>query len=93
MESYIRLLVHHPEEAKAIVKKRLNYDDSYISSVWPQHRFRLSLDQALIIAMKDEAQWMMNNQLTSERTIPDFANYIYTDGLKAIKPEAVSIVR
>jgi NitT/TauT family transport system substrate-binding protein len=43
--------------------------------------------------MKDEAQWMINNNLTSEATIPDFVNYLYTDGLKAIRPEAVKIVR
>jgi NitT/TauT family transport system substrate-binding protein len=86
-------LVRHPDEAKTIVQKRLNYDDSYIASIWPQHQFTLSLDQTLIVAMKDEAQWMINNNLTSEKTIPDFMNYIYIDGLKAVKPEAVSIIR
>ena len=86
-------LVHHPDEAKAIVRKRLNYDDSYMARIWPQHRFSLSLDQTLIVAMKDEAQWMINNHLTSEKTIPDFVNYLYTDGLKAIRPEAVKIIR
>ena len=86
-------LVRHPDESKAIVQKHLNYDDSYISSVWPQHRFSLSLDQTLIVAMKDEAQWMINNNLTSEKTLPEFADYIYLDGLKAVKPEVVNIIR
>jgi len=86
-------LVRYPDEAKAIVRKRLNYEGSYISSVWPQHQFTLFLDQTLIVAMKDEAQWMINNKLTGEETLPDFVNYIYVDGLKAIKPEAVNIIR
>ena len=89
-------LLRHPDEAKAIVQRlqrRLNYDDSYIASVWPQHQFTLSLDQTLIVAMKDEAQWMINNNLTSEKEIPDFVNYIYIDGLKTVKPEAVNIIR
>jgi NitT/TauT family transport system substrate-binding protein len=86
-------LVRHPDEAKTIVQERLNYEDSYISSVWPQHHFTLSLNQTLIVAMKDEAQWMINNNLTSEKTIPDFVNFIYFDGLKAVKPEAVTIIR
>lgn len=84
-------LLRHPGEAKAIVKERLNYDDSYIAAVWPQHNFVLSLDLTLIIAMKDEAQWLINNNLTQEKAIPDFAATIYLDGLKAVKPEAVSI--
>jgi NitT/TauT family transport system substrate-binding protein len=86
-------LVRHPDEAKAIVRKRLNYDDSYIASVWPGHQFTLSLDQTLIVAMKDEAQWMINSNLTNEKTMPDFMDYIYVDGLKAVKPEAVNIIR
>ncbi len=86
-------LVHHPEEAKAIVRKRLKYDDSYMARIWPQHRFSLSLDQTLIVAMKDEAQWMIKNNLTAEKAIPDFTHYIHLDGMKAVKPEAVSIIR
>ena len=86
-------LVRHPDEAKEIVRKRLNYDNSYVASIWPQHHFSLSLDQTLIVAMKDEAQWMINNNLTNEKTIPDFTSNVYIDGLKAIKPEAVNIIR
>jgi NitT/TauT family transport system substrate-binding protein len=86
-------LVRYPDEAKAIVQRRLNYDGSYISSVWPQHQFSLFLDQTLIVAMKDEAQWMIESNLTSEKTLPDFMNYIYVDALRAVKPEAVNIIR
>ncbi len=83
----------HPEEAKAVVKKRLGYDDAYIAKAWRENLFSLSLDQALVAAMEDEARWMINNGLTSEKRVPDFMNYIYLDGLKAIKPEAVNIIR
>ena len=76
-----------------MVAKRLHRDDSYVARVWPQFRFCLTLDQRLIVAMKDEARWMINNNLTNERTIPDFADYLYVDGLKAAKPDAVSIIR
>ncbi len=31
--------------------------------------------------------------LTNEKQIPDFLNYIYEDDLKAVKPEAVNIIR
>jgi hypothetical protein len=43
--------------------------------------------------LEDEARWMIKNNLTREKQIPDFMNYIYVDGLKAVKPEAVSIIR
>jgi NitT/TauT family transport system substrate-binding protein len=43
--------------------------------------------------MEDEARWMIKNNLTTEKTVPDFLDYIYVDGLEAVKPEVVSIVR
>jgi NitT/TauT family transport system substrate-binding protein len=43
--------------------------------------------------MEDEARWMIKNNLTREKQPLDFVNYLYVDGLKAIKPEAVNIIR
>ncbi len=43
--------------------------------------------------MEDEGRWMINNNLTPEKQIPNFLDYIFMDGLKAIKPEAVNIIR
>jgi NitT/TauT family transport system substrate-binding protein len=83
----------HPEETKAVVKKRLGYDDAYIAKVWKDNLFSLSLDHSLVAAMEDEARWMITNQLTAEKNVPDFLDYIDLDGLKAIKPEAVKVIR
>jgi NitT/TauT family transport system substrate-binding protein len=43
--------------------------------------------------MEDEARWMIRNGLTSGNEIPDFLNFIYEDGLKAVMPERVTIIR
>jgi NitT/TauT family transport system substrate-binding protein len=86
-------LTSNPAAAKAIVRKRLNYDDIFTETIWSENQFSVSLDQSLILAMEDEARWMIKNNLTTEKHIPDFTNYIYLDGLKAIKPEAVNIIR
>ena len=58
----------------------------------PENRFSLSIDQSLILAMEDEARWMISNKLTGEKQVPNFLDYIWDDGLKAIKPEAVNII-
>lgn len=82
---------NHPEESKAIIQKQRNYDDTYIATTWSNTQFYLSLDQSLIIAMEDEARWMIYNNLTDMKTSPDFRNYIYTKGLEEIEPESVNI--
>ncbi len=89
-EEYI---IRSPAEAKAIVQERLNLDAAYMETVWSQNQFSLSLDQSLILAMEDEARWMIRNNLTSEKAVPNFMDYIYVDGLEAVKPESVNIIR
>jgi NitT/TauT family transport system substrate-binding protein len=83
----------HPAEANAIVQKWLNLDAEYMDTVWRQNQFSLSLDQSLITAMEDEARWMISNNLTTEKQVPNFLDYIHEDGLRAIKPESVNIIR
>jgi len=83
----------NPAKAKAIVQKQLNLDTEYMETVWSQNKFSLSLDQSLVLAMEDEARWMMNNKVTTETAMPDFNDYIYEDGLKAVNPDAVNIIR
>lgn len=87
-EDYV---ARHPDEVKALVQKRLQYDDAYMNAIWTEHRFSLSLDQSLIITMEDETRWMISNNLTNEKTVPNYLDFIYADSLKSVKPGAVSI--
>jgi NitT/TauT family transport system substrate-binding protein len=89
-EDYI---IQHPQEARAIARRKLNVASDYMDKIWSRNRFALSLDQSLITAMEDEARWMMGNRLTSESKVPNFLDYIYEDGLKAVTPEAVNVIR
>ena len=88
-EEYI---VQHPSEAKAILQRRYHYSDEYVARVWPEHQFSLSLDQSLITAMEDEGRWMIANNMTNASNIPDLRNYIYKDGLEAVRPSSVNII-
>jgi NitT/TauT family transport system substrate-binding protein len=84
---------NHPAEAKVIVQKRLNLSDDYIEAMWPRNQFSLSLDQSLVLAMEDEARWMIANNMTNATAVPDFGRYIYTKGLDSVKPGSVNIIR
>lgn len=84
--------IAHPAEAKSIIQKRLNLDPGYMGIVWKQNQFSLTLDHSLIAAMEDEARWMIANNLTDERKVPDFRKHIYTKGLDEIKPGSVMII-
>jgi ABC-type nitrate/sulfonate/bicarbonate transport system substrate-binding protein len=79
--------------AKEIVRKHLSYSKSYMDTIWPQYNFAISLDQSLIIAMEDEARWLIDENMTSQKTVPNFLDYINESGLKAARPASVTIIR
>ena len=93
MKQAEEFIIKRPDEAKDILRKKLNFSDEEIARVWSENQFYLSLDQSLILAMEDEARWIVKNNLTTEKTVPNFSDYIYEAGLKAFKPEAVNIIR
>jgi len=83
----------HPAESRAIVQDRLNLDAGYMNTVWEQNRFSLTLDQSLVLAMEDEARWMIANNLTTLAAVPDFRRYIYPETLESVRPGSVHIIR
>jgi NitT/TauT family transport system substrate-binding protein len=84
-----KFIFDNPEQAQTIVADRLNFSSADLA--WNEHRFALSLDLPLLTAMRDEAQWLINNDLTNQTQVPDFNNHIYTDALKVVKPDSVTI--
>lgn len=84
--------INHVAQAQAIAQKRLNITDSAISAKWSNHQFSLSLDQSLIVAMQDEARWLISNNLTNATVVPNFIDYVYVDGLRSVKPGALNII-
>lgn len=86
-------LLTHPDEARTIVQEKLGLEGEYLAGTWSLHEFSLSLDVSLVIALNDEARWLIENGLVAETTVPDFTDYVYLEGLAAVKPEAVNISR
>ena len=89
-EEYLK---KNPTEGKAIIMNRLHLDQAYFNQIWPKNKFGVSLDQELLIAMEDQARWRIENKLTDKAKVPNYLDFIYLDGLKNVKPEAVSIIK
>jgi ABC-type nitrate/sulfonate/bicarbonate transport system substrate-binding protein len=83
----------HPEEARHLVAEFIKADKTILQEIWNSYNFRVILDQALLVDLEDQTRWAINNKLTSRRDMPNYLDYIYMDGLQAVKPEAVRIIR
>lgn len=85
-------VISNPDESQAILRDRLGYTESYMNEIWPEHQLVLTLDQSLIVAMEDQARWLIENNIIDEREVPDFTEYLYLDGLNEANPSAVRVI-
>jgi NitT/TauT family transport system substrate-binding protein len=55
-------------------------------------RYELILDQGLLLAMEDQARWMMGNKLTYQTKVPNYLDYIDAEALLKVDSKAVRLV-
>ena len=84
---------NNPAETQQIVAKFSGIEPGILSSIWADLNFDLTLNQSLILVLEDESRWAIKNGLTSARSIPNYLDFIYIDGLCSVKPGAVRILR
>jgi sulfonate transport system substrate-binding protein len=83
----------NPAAAQKIVSDFSGIEIAILRDTWPNANFTINLDQSLLLALEDESRWAVNSGLTTTRNVPNYLDYIYFDGLTAVKPEAVRILR
>ena len=83
----------NPAEAQRLVADFNGIDPDTLEHIWSFSTFRVTLDQALVLALEDESRWAIQNRLTSRKTIPNYLDFMHLDGLHSVKPDAVGILR
>jgi ABC-type nitrate/sulfonate/bicarbonate transport system substrate-binding protein len=85
-------IAEHPDEARSITAKAVGVDTTTIKAMWNDYRMSVMLDQSLLLSLEDEARWMRASESTRQPGIPNFLEYVYTGGLRAVRPANVRIV-
>ena len=89
-EDYIN---DNSEEAKEFVMDRFDYELDYMDYSWPKQEYAVTLPQAMLILLEDQARWRIEQGLTDATEVPNYLDFIYLDALEEVKPEAVTIIR
>ena len=89
-ESLIRT---DPARARQALVRRLALDERYLAAVWPKHTLGLSLDQALLVAMEDQARWAITRGPAPGTRSPNYLESLSPEPLVAVRPEAVTLYR
>jgi len=86
-------ILKYPDEARAITAKMIGTESLYLDKEWEGYNFTAALNQSLIVNLEDQARWMIMKEPGRAGKTVNFMDFIYTDGLKAVLPEAVKVVR
>lgn len=88
-----RFIQERPDEAKAILRARLDVDQAFVDWAWQGLSYRLGIDQSLITLMESEARWAIREGHVTGRMPPDITTLLHTVPLKRVNPAAVRIER
>lgn len=83
----------HSEEARTLESQFAAIDPNIINQIWNDLTLRVTITQSLLVDFEDQTRWVLKNNLSTGSTMPNYLDYIYVDGLNAVNPDAVRIVR
>lgn len=87
-ENFLR---ENPEEAMAIIARRLNISPHSFTDRWLMFLYQLSLDQSLLVRLEDEARWAISSKLVQQADVPNYLTILNSDFLQEVRPETVTI--
>ncbi len=82
----------HPEEVQRIMDAKLRLRPGDAQLVLAKSALKVRLDQGLLTLMEAEAQWMIRNNLTPKKEMPNYLDMIDLKPLEAVKPDAVGVI-
>ncbi|MBV8659999.1 MAG: NrtA/SsuA/CpmA family ABC transporter substrate-binding protein [Burkholderiales bacterium] len=82
----------HPDDARLLVATTYHLDPDTLKASWPDFRFRVSLDQALLTALEDETRWAAKNRLAARSDMPNYLDHLYLDAMQATFPKAITVI-
>lgn len=81
---------NNPAPAQEIVAKRVGADLELVKNIWRAFIFEITLEQSIIVALEDEAQWAIDIGV-EKKPMPNYLKFIDYRSLNDIKPETVNL--
>ncbi|MFN4329383.1 MAG: ABC transporter substrate-binding protein [Limnobacter sp.] len=81
-----------PDYARSLMSKRYGLSPDLVAQLFPNYRFRLSMNQSLIRTMSDQVRWAKREGVVPAlAVVPDFYEVLETAPLRAVNPKAVNV--
>ena len=82
-----------PAAAQAVIARRLGVAPAMVQAEWPWTDFRVTLPQAVVLVLENEARWAVRTGGMNVGLAPDYLALIDRSILEQVQPEGVTIIR
>jgi NitT/TauT family transport system substrate-binding protein len=87
-----RFISEQPTETRALTSKYIGTNSPFLEKEWKNYHFMAVLDQSLVLNLEDQARWIVKTESDRTRKTPNILDFTYVEALRAVQPDAVSIV-
>ena len=84
-------IIEHPDQALEITANHVHIDKSALAAPWKGYNFKVTLSQSVLVSLQDQARWANRRKGLSDKTIPNFLDVFYLEGLKSVDPTLVTV--
>ena len=82
---------NHKDEAVSLLAHELGLLDNQVRLTIEEIDLAVSLNQPSLRILADETRWLTDVK-SLDKEVPNFLDFIWMDGLKTVRPEAVTII-
>jgi ABC-type nitrate/sulfonate/bicarbonate transport system substrate-binding protein len=100
MKGFVRALIRaetfmkmNPEKALTLIAEYTKSEESSLKAMLDLFRFKVSLDQSLLMVLEDESRWAMRIRPAEYKAMPAYLDFIYAEALTSVAPDRVRLVR
>lgn len=84
----------NPTQAKKDVAQGFSIDEAVVEEAWKHQELQVTLTQSLLSMLDEEARWAKQSKLVdSTWAVPNYLEALYLDGLTAVHPAGVNVIR
>lgn len=88
-----RYTAENPESALDIMSRSTGIAETTLKRFFNPADYELGLDQGLLLTLDDQTRWAIQRGFVKTDKMPNYLDFIQADGLGAVNPESIKIIR
>ena len=88
-----RYIVEHPDDSLRIMSQATAIAATTYKMFFDPSAYDIGLEQGLLLTLEDQTRWAIKHGFVKVDKIPNYLEFIKSDGLDSVSPESVKIIR